>query len=141
MNSIRRKTKNFLLLSVCTICFFFTGCTVNADEEPKLRDLDFTVLSEEMIPAELKEMIAPKQKEAFTFSYSDGENLYLCIGYGEQKTGGYSIAVNDLYLTDHNMVVNTSLLGPSGDEVTSGSPSYPYIVLKTENLDKEVIFE
>lgn len=141
MNSIRRKMKNFLLLSVCTLCLFLTGCTVNADEDPKLRDLDFTVLSEEMIPAELKEMIAPKQKEAFAFSYSDGENLYLCIGYGEQKTGGYSIAVNDLYLTEQNILVNTSLLGPSGDEVTSDSPSYPYIVLKTENLDKEVIFE
>ena len=69
--------------------------------------------------------------------------LMSSIGYGEQKTGGYSIAVDALYLTDDAIYVSTSLLGPdiTGQKENTGKPSVPYIVLKTEMLDKTVIYE
>ena len=78
-----------------------TGCGLLSKENVKLRDLDFTVLSEEKIPEELKTVIAEKGTEPFQLTYSDNQNLYISIGYGEQKTGGYSIAVDALYLTDN----------------------------------------
>ena len=120
-----------------------TGCGLMQDEKIKLRDLDFTVLSEEKIPEELKTVIAEKGTEPFKLTYSDNQNLYISIGYGEQKTGGYSIAVDALYLTDDAIYVITSLLGPdiTGQKENTGKPSVPYIVLKTEMLDKTVIYE
>ena len=101
------------------------------------------VLSEEKIPEELKTVIAEKGTEPFKLTYSDNQNLYISIGYGEQKTGGYSIAVDALYLTDDAIYVSTSLLGPdiTGQKENTGKPSVPYIVLKTEMLDKTVIYE
>ena len=42
-----------------------TGCGLMQDEKIKLRDLDFTVLSEEKIPEELKTVIAEKGTEPF----------------------------------------------------------------------------
>ena len=42
-----------------------------------------------------------RKAENFKLTYSDKQYLYICIGYGEQETGGYSIAVNELYLTDN----------------------------------------
>ncbi len=126
----------FVLMAVC-----FGGCSLLSEERVKLRDLDFTVLSEEKIPQELAEIIAEKKQEPFKLTYSDNTFLYICIGYGVQETGGYSIAVNQLYLTDTAVCVNTSLLGPSPEEMTNKAPSYPYIVIKTELLDKTVIFE
>lgn len=142
------KKKGFLWLTVVEaiiMTVFLTGCSMLSEEKIKLRDLDFTVLSEETLPEELKKIMEGKRAEAptepFQLTYSDNEHLYICVGYGEQTTGGYSIAVNELYLTDHAIYVNTSLLGPSPEEKNSGKPSYPCIAIKTEKLDQTVIFE
>lgn len=131
-----------LLCVILTACVtFLAGCTFLSEETIKLRDLDFTVLSEEKIPEELLNVIEEKKGLPFQITYSDNEFLYICVGYGEQETGGYSIAVNELYLTESNICVNTSLLGPDASEKENKTPSYPYIVLKTEYLDQTVIFE
>lgn len=118
-----------------------SGCTFLSEERIKLRDLDFTVLSEEKIPEELMSIIEEKKKEPFQITYTDKEYLYICVGYGEQATGGYSIAVNELYLTDTAVYASTSLLGPESADKNNATPSYPYIVIKTEYLDQTVIFE
>lgn len=138
---MRRILTKSLLCLLLTGCLLFTGCTYLSDEKIKLRDLDFTVLSEEMIPEELQGIIEEKKNTAFQITYTDNVNLYICIGYGEQKTGGYSIAVEELYLTENNICVNTSLLGPDAGDKSSKTPSYPVIVLKTEFLEQTVIFE
>lgn len=139
-----RKRKIGILCMLCLLlaaAALLSGCTYLSDERIKLRDLDFTVLSEEKIPEELKGIIEEKKSLPFQITYTDNQNLYICIGYGEQETGGYSIAVEELYLTDSNICVNTSLLGPEASEKGNKTPSYPYIVLKTEFLEQTVIFE
>ena len=124
---------------VCMV--LLCGCSMNSTERIKLRDLDFTVLSEEKIPEELKTIIEERKAQEFKLTYSDKENLFIVIGYGEQQTGGYSIAVNELYLTDNAVYVSTNLLGPDAEEKGKQEASYPYIVIKTELLDETVIFE
>ncbi len=137
----RRIAVKSLLGILVAACVLLSGCTLLSEEKIKLRDLDFTVLSEEKIPEELKTILEEKKSAPFQITYTDKQNLYICVGYGEQETGGYSIAVEDLYLTDANICVNTSLLGPDGSEKGEKSPSYPFIVLKTEFLEQTVIFE
>lgn len=130
------------LLGAClAVMLLLSGCTMTGEEKLKLRDLDFTVLSEEKIPEELKLKIEELKESPFQLTYQDNEFLYICIGYGQQETGGYSIAVNELYLTDANICVNTSLLGPEAAEKGNRTPSYPCIVLKTELLEQTVVFE
>lgn len=130
-----------LCIVMASASLLLAGCTFLNEETIKLRDLDFTVLSEEKIPEELLTIIEEKKATPFQITYSDNEYLYICVGYGEQETGGYSIAVNELYLTETNICVNTSLLGPDVSEKANRTPSYPYIVIKTEYLDQTVIFE
>ena len=70
--------------------------------------------------------------------------MYICVGYGEQVSGGYSIAVNALYLTENAIYADTTLLGPDPSDPAAGkknSVSCPYIVLKTEFIDKPVVFD
>ena len=133
--------KFFLCFLAVAAAAMLSGCTFLSEERIKLRDLDFTVLSEEKIPEELMTIIEEKKKEPFQITYTDKEYLYICAGYGEQATGGYSIAVNELYLTDTAVYVSTSLLGPESADKNNATPSYPYIVIKTEYLDQTVIFE
>ena len=126
-----------LLLFAC----FLGGCGIGTSETTRLRDLEFTIISEERLPDELKSLIAERQNAEFKITYTDNEYLYICVGYGEQATGGYSIAVNDLYLTDNSIYISTCLLGPSPEDRVGTAPSYPFIVVKTEYLDKTVVFE
>ncbi len=137
------RKRNFIaIMCMFLLCtFLMTGCEITQDSGMKLRDLEFTLVGEELLPDELKGLIEERKTEPFKFTYSDKENLYLCIGYGEQSTGGYSIAVNELYLTDNAIYVDTNLLGPSAEEKKNPALSYPYIVIKTEFLDKTVVFE
>lgn len=139
-HSIVKGAKRILASLLClgTLCVL-CGCSLMSTEEVKLRDLDFTVLGEEMVPQELAAMIEERKADAFKMTYSDNENLYICVGYGQQDTGGYSITVDELYLTEEAVYVQTTLLGPDVSEKGNKTPSYPYIVIKTEYLDLPVI--
>ena len=139
----KRKKAAFMtaLLTLHLLCIVLMGCTITEEGGMKLRDLEFTLVSEERLPEELKTLIAERKEEEFKFTYSDKDSLFICIGYGQQDTGGYSIAVNELYLTDQAIYVDTNLLGPSAKEKENPAPSFPYVVIKTELLDKTVVFE
>lgn len=125
---------------VC-IVLLLPGCSLLSEDRVKLRDLEFVVLSEERIPEELRTVLEGKKQLPFQITYTDDKNLYICEGYGEQKTGGYSIAVEELYLTETQIIVDTCLLGPKEDPGESNTPSYPYLVIRTELVDKPVSFE
>ncbi len=121
--------------------FCMCGCAMEEETEEKLRDLEFTVVAEEEQPDALVEVIEQKKKAPFQISYTLGESLYLAIGYGEQSTGGYSISVDELFETESNIIVNTTLIGPNADEKVVQSLTYPYVVIKTELIDKDVDFQ
>lgn len=137
--NIRGKIVTLCLLLVGMVVLW--GCAFTSSERIKLRDLDFTILSDDKIPEELMQLIQDKKQEGFKFTYSDNEFLYICVGYGEQKSGGYCIVVDDLYLTDTSIYACVSLLGPNLGVQKEDTVSYPYIVIKTEYLEETVIFE
>lgn len=117
------------------------GCGVETQEEERLSDLEFTVLAPEKIPEELRTVLEEKKADPFKVTYEDEGYLYICVGYGEQKSSGYSIAVEDLYLTANAVYIDTELLGPGNGEETADASTCPYIVLKLEDPDKSVVFE
>ncbi len=118
-----------------------SGCTLNKDSGDKVRDLEFTVVADADIPQELRQIITEKQQSPFKLTYSDDKNLYIVVGFGKQAGGGYSIAVNELYLTDNSIVLDTELIGPEKGENTGTEPSYPFIVIKTEMSELPVVFQ
>ncbi len=128
------------LLPMIAAVVFLSGCAAKQEAENKLRDLEFTVVAEEEQPEALIEVIGEKKTSPFQISYTLGEDLYLAIGYGEQQTGGYSISVDALYETENNIVVDTTLIGPDPEENVIQSITSPYIVLKTELIDKDIDF-
>ena len=96
---------------------------------------------EAKVPQELQEIIEQKKKEPFRLTYSGGEDLYIAAGYGEQKTGGYSIAVPELYLTENSITIRTELKGPEKQEQTGSECSYPFIVVKMPFMEEPVVFK
>lgn len=127
-------------LILCMVCLL-VGCGVQTQDAEKLEDLEFTVLDPEKIPTELRDVLEEKKTEPFKVTYEDEGYLYICIGYGEQPTSGYSIAVEELYLTSNAIYVETELLGPGDGEETAAATTCPYIVLKLEYMDRSVVFQ
>ena len=106
----------------------------------KVRDLDYTILSEERIPKELLPLMEERQEEAFEMTYSDKEFLYICIGYGRQEYSGHSIVVNNLFLGEKGILIDTSLIGPEAGKEKINTVQYPYIVVKTELMEDVPLF-
>ncbi|MGL5258603.1 MAG: protease complex subunit PrcB family protein [Lachnospiraceae bacterium] len=132
--------KRFLIAMVIFLASHLISCGIKM-EIPKEKDLEFTVVSEECLEEELRNMIYEKQEEGFTITYVDDGYMYLCIGYGKQKSGGYSIAVKELFLSTNAIYVDTNLIGPKNGEEKLEGNSYPYIVIKIKELELPVVFE
>jgi len=129
------------LLLIFITAILFTACKKDETEIKKIRDLDFTVVEEADLPGELKEIIDEKKEKPFRLTYSNKDYLYIAVGYGKQNSGGYSIAVEELFLADNAIYIDTNLIGPSQDDLVTQGVSYPYIVVKIEFIDKKVVFE
>ena len=130
-----------LLVIVSIMAAMLSACGGETEKEENRNNLEFTVVSEDRLPDELKEILDQKKESAFKLTYADEGYLYICVGYGKQESGGDSVTVNELYETDNAIYVNTNLLGPKAGSSPGTSPSYPYIVLKIEFRDKTVVFD
>lgn len=119
----------------------FAGCGIEQTNRTKISDLEYVILADEQVPEELQEAIEQKRAADFKMTYADNEFLYIVRGYGQQETGGYSICIRELYLTSNAIIFKTELIGPRKGETISKSPSYPYVVIKTQLEEKSVVFE
>ncbi len=122
------------LVFLLTLC----GCGTSGGGMGERADVEFTVVSVEEVPQELSEILEKNKAREIRMTYQDGEELYLIRGYGEQKTGGYSISVVECSEDEENLYFLTQLIGPEDPEGLSEDPSYPYLVAKTARTDKNV---
>lgn len=128
------------LALIALLAVLCAGCGEKKDGEARQK-LEFTVVDEGRLPEELRKTLEEKKEESFKLTYADGGYMYLCVGYGKQESGGYSIAVKDLYATETEICLDTDLIGPKEAEDKSPEPSYPYLVIKTPFVDKTVVFD
>lgn len=127
---------------VFSVGVLLAGCgmqTINPMD--KIRDVDYTVVTKENIPEEVLREIDKRKEKEFRMTFRDGENLYICLGYGEKDRGGYSISVMELYEAKNGLYVQTELVVPEEEKpVDRVVPTYPYSVIKTEYQEKPVVF-
>ena len=138
---MRRLVFLVLLLTIIITALGLTGCKTEDTDVKKIKDLEFTVVEDAYLPGELKEIIDEKKEEPFKLSYSNKDYLFVVAGYGKQNSGGYSISVDDLYLTSNAIYINTNLIGPTQNDLVSQGVTYPYVVVKLEFMDEKVVFE
>lgn len=128
------------ILKLLLLCILLAGCSLVPPQKEK-KPAEFVVISEELIPKELAELIEGKKEEVMKLTYVDGGKRYIVIGYGKQKSGGYSIIVKDFYTTDNALYVDTGLLGPKEKPQKEEVASYPYLVLCTTEIGLPVVFK
>lgn len=135
--------KLLILLVILAACgYVFWGC--GSENQPeKTGDISYTVIPEEEVPEELKKLIDERKESEFRLSFSEGENLYLVVGYGRQNTGGYSIQIKNLYLAGDVIYIDTQLQGPLPEETedANAGTAAPWIAVRIPASDKTIYFE
>lgn len=126
---------------MCLPAYVMSGLFCKEDEYGKIRDVEITVLEEEKIPEEFLTQIEEKKSGPFKITYADKDALYIARGYGEQKTSGYSIEVKECYETENAIYIHTNLIGPSKEEKIVEAKTFPYVAVKMQFIDKNVVFE
>ena len=131
-----QKAAVFGAVLICAAAFTaaLTGCVSTQAETEKIRDMKYEVIEEEDIPQSLREMIKGGEKKPFRITYSDQGFLYIAQGYEVQPTTGYSVEVKALF-------IKTTLIGPKKGEEKEKAETYPYIVVQTEDVKKDVLFK
>ena len=128
-------------IALLTVIGLYGGCGIEKTDGSKISDLEYEMVEEENIPEELKAKIEEKKAASFKLTYEGDSYIYIVRGYGEQETGGYCILILEFYHTQNSVIFHTNLIGPSKDELKNTAPSYPYIVIRTQNPNKNVIFK
>ena len=134
------KKASVLLGVIWWSLFFLSGCNVIRIEEEPRKPLEYSIVKNENLPAELAALIQEKKGKAFQLTYQSEKDLFLIRGYGQQMSGGYSIQVAELSASSATIFFKTRLIGPE-KENQSGAPSYPYIAVKTDYREEPVLFE
>lgn len=129
-----------IMLAVCMVVLG-AGCEKEETSVERGKDWDYTVVAIRDCPEDFLKELEEKKINAFQMTYMDGECLYIAAGYGEQATGGFSIAVRGLYESGDKLCFEAELMGPGKDEIVKEKPSYPFVIIKTEKTEKEVIFD
>ena len=137
-SSIKRAV---LLASACIAAVWLAACAPEAQTEEGAENMEFTVVSEDRLPEELLKIVESKKENAFKLTYADEGYLYICIGYGRQESGGYSVTVDALYETENAVVFHTRLMGPEKSEKTKEIATYPYVVVRMKDGKKSVEFD
>lgn len=139
MNKLRRGISLGILLLLFGI--LAGGCGIEEKNDKKVKELDYDIVSEKEIPEELKKAMKEKKENEMKLTYATDDALYIVRGYGEQKSGGYSIQVTEFYMAKNAVYLKTELIGPGETDVKEKAKSYPYIVIKTEKTEDVVVFD
>lgn len=143
MGDSMKKIKLIMAALLLMLVFLLVGC--GKKEEAIKKDIDFTVCDKTRMPEELIEIIEEKKGKIFKLSYINNDYMYIAIGYGEHSKQNLNVVVEDLYLTDNAIYVETNLIteenSPTDGSVTGEPSMYPYIVLKCEKYDLPVVFD
>lgn len=128
----------FAFLFISLLCFS-TGCVKT---ENKSLFNDFTVVSINDVPEDLKSAIKQRYENPFELTYSTDEtDMYIVKGYGRQEATECNITVEDFYYSSDGLVVDTNLSVPEINNPVSVGPIYLYIIIKTRYTEDNVIFE
>ena len=134
-----KKQVLYILIVVCMV--LSTACSMQKDDKKKVRDIDFTVVDSIDLPEEISAQIEELKEGTFEITYGDNGYLYIAKGYGKQESTGYSVSVQECYETKNTICMKTELSGPPKDEEILDKETYPYIVIKIEYTDKNVVFD
>lgn len=120
------------------LCCMNTGC-IKKDQQGQRENVVYVICKRNVVPTQLGKLIDEQKMEAFHFTYTTGDFTYYVVGYGRQPGSGYKIKVKEFRADKTHIYLDTTLEGITKEHQRTGK-SYPYIILKSQFYEKDVIF-
>lgn len=139
-SSARVKNRFLTGCLVLLVSGLLAGCGVGERGSEKLSEPDYTLVAAEDVPQELQTQIDSSKMQEMKFTFFDEETLYIVRGYGAQPAGS-SIQVLELYATKEGLFLDTQLVGGGENKENTTTSAYPYIVVKLQSGEQNVVFE
>ena len=136
-----KQISSIFTVSLMVLILGVTGCGLQKTGTQKVRDLDYTVVTEQELPEELQKEINERYTEDFKMTCMLDDSLYIVRGFGMQETGGYGLRFKICIWHKMRLILRQILIGPENGAEAEKAVSYPYIVVKTERLEENVVFE
>ena len=134
-----------VMLAAVVLLLLMMVISCGEKQKPKrtyesMQDAVYEIVSGSDVPHKVNEKIFKERDKGFGFSYRDNEGMYSAFGFGRQNTGGFSIQLAAVKENEDEILIEAKLIAPAPEEVVSTSPSYPYMILKMDNTEKNVEF-
>lgn len=137
---LRNATVLLCAVILCVGIGSLSGCKTGGGDEKKTM-VDFTVVEDADLPKELKKLIDERKDKTLRLIFTTKDYTYVVAGFGEQKTSGYSIRVNGVYISGNTLYTDISLIGPAEGEPVNEVKTTPVIVLKMEKREESIVFK
>ena len=132
------KKGRFCIILFCMLSIIQTGC-LKKEENGQRKKVTYVVCRRNVVPVQLGKLIDQEKHGTFHFTYTTGDFTYYVIGYGRQPGSGYKIKVKEFTQDQTHIYLDTTLIGVTKEHQRKGT-SYPYIILKSQFYEKDVIF-
>lgn len=132
------KRWRFCIILFCICLLTQTGC-LKKEEKGEREKVTYVVCRRSVVPPELGKLIDREKETTFHFTYATGGFTYYVMGYGRQPGSGYKIKVKEFTQDQTHIYIDTTLIGVTKEHQKKGT-SYPYIILKSQFYEKDVIF-
>lgn len=114
-------------------------CTVvikeGSFESPKDGFINFTAISPDVLKSseKLEKWYEANVTGNGVYFINDGKTVYILAGAGMKPTGGYSVSINKIELSENQAaVVEAFVTGPSPDEMVTQAVTYPCALVRVE---------
>ena len=122
---MKKKRRGRVLLAA-VILMLLASCRITDVSEGERKELSYAIVKPGDFPPEIDQILRRKKESAFQMAYE------ILRGYGKQKSGGFSIQIEEVSKSENAVFVRTKLVGPAAKEEQKGAASCPYVVLKTK---------
>lgn len=140
MQILNKVVKRFaLFIGVLMTVLTLGGCSLGKTQGGNQKsNIEYTLIKAEDVPETFKSQIDMEMKQEFDMVYSDGNYMYIAIGYGELPTGGYNISLEELVEKNGKICIRTRLHAPEDESNVIQEFTCPYLVIKLEDSDRKV---
>lgn len=109
------------------------GITIGGPSGTKL---EFARLEE--FDGSLRAFVEANEKKQGIRFLTIGDKTYIMYAWGEKPTGGYGVRIASVEDTDEAVIVKVELSAPKPGDVVTQALTYPFDVVETGRLDKEI---
>lgn len=93
------------------------------------------------LPAAVSRWKEEKGRQRGTYTRDEGDRTYVLVAWGEKRTGGYAVRIEEIARGRDGDVVVVRLVAPGADQVVTQALTYPSdLVVTRERLHRPVLF-